>query len=147
MRVLPSGGEGVVLGFAVCTAVDRVEGGSRERFEWRGIVVAVGSGEWEWEGFRLVRMIVLPDGKGEAEEEVALLKWPVTGRGERTRAFELELKGSALDGVMGERAKLVILITAVSIYMMRSVGQVTRTSVGAAEVLHADQGDVKMGEW
>jgi len=69
------------------------------------------------------------DGDGEEEEEeteteeLVMLKWPATRQNEKSRGFELELKGSARSGVLGGRFTLMVVMTALKIYLLRGAGK------------------------
>lgn len=129
------GGEGVAFQFSVVPGPDP---GRREAFEWRKVKKP--------SGYQLVRLS--PPGIGDAgpssgggeqeHEAVAVLTWP-TGLGYLTKAFTLELQGSALCGALGERATLMIVITALRILNMRTAGQTTKSFVSAAEVAHGKE--------
>jgi len=95
----------------------------------------------EWErrgevagGYELLRLAP----PGTEDEVVAVLRWP--GGWERlTKDFMLELKGSALTGGLGERAVLMIVITASRIFWLRQDRQTGKGYVAIADKTHGKE--------
>ncbi|KAI9375082.1 hypothetical protein BJX61DRAFT_540108 [Aspergillus egyptiacus] len=95
----------------------------REEFAWRK--VKGGEAEAKRNGFRLVRLGSPQTGKDEGET-VALLGWVVAWP--LTHAFTLDI----VDGqssVLGERWRLMVIVTAIRLYTLHVKGRTKRTVV------------------
>lgn len=112
------------VGFQLSLAVGG--GGQRDEFEWRK-----GGGGRTDSGYTLLRLA--PPG-GE-DEVLATLTWP-RGVGWITKAFTLELKGSARDGSLGDRAVLMIVATTMRIFNLGLSGQAGKGYLSMADKTH-----------
>lgn len=104
-------------------------GGQRDEFEWRK-----GGGGRTDSGYTLLRLA--PPG-GE-HEVLASLVWP-RGLEWITKAFTLELKGSARDSGMGDRVVLMIVATAMRIFNLRLLGQAGKGYLSMADKTHGKE--------
>lgn len=126
--------DGSGIGFAISLIVVGPEPERKPRHE-----------EFLWrknkDGYELMRLLLPTPGeennyRRETSETVAMLKWPNSMLGSFTKAFSLELKGSALSGALGERCVLMIVVTACRILMLRQVGKTTEAYVTVGDKTH-----------
>lgn len=113
------------VGFQLSLAVGG-DARHRDEFEWRK-----GGGGRTDSGYTLLRLA--PPG-GE-HEVLATLTWP-RGLEWLTKGFTLELKGSARDGSLGDRAVLMIVATAMRIFNLRLSGQAGKGYLSMADKTH-----------
>jgi len=146
------GGKGVV-GYKFRIEVGGVGSPVREEFEWRAFK---GKSDVEYPegGFRLLRSVAggsggsgqvatpsVGDMKGEGSasgaeegthhETVAVLEW--AKKLAMKHGFKLELKGSGASGELGERWRLMVVVTALRIWNLRVSGRATKTGVKIGE--------------
>lgn len=120
MRVAKDAQNGVVFHFAMNTGDDD---GESEECEWRKV-----DGPAAEKGFRLVRRA--SSGSGADGETIAVVKW-ATAWPRMTPAFSLELAGSAKSGALGGRRTLLVVVTAVRLYVLRVQGKTGRMAARA----------------
>ncbi|KAK0743878.1 hypothetical protein B0T18DRAFT_416075 [Schizothecium vesticola] len=119
------------VGFQLSLAVGGPDARDRDEFEWR-------KGTWEGatpgrtdSGYTLLRLAP----SGREHEVIATLKWP-RGLEWLTKAFTLELKGSAHNGSLGDRGVLMIVATAMRIFNLRLAGQAGKGYLSIADKTH-----------
>lgn len=117
------------VGFQLSLAVGG-DARHRDEFEWRK-----GGGGRTDSGYTLLRL-ALPGGEHEV---LATLTWP-RGLEWLTKGFALELKGSARDGSLGDRAVLMIVATAMRIFNLRLSGQAGKGYLSMADKTHRKEG-------
>ncbi|KAK1755497.1 hypothetical protein QBC47DRAFT_300390 [Echria macrotheca] len=142
MRHLAGGGGEAQGGVTFRWAVEVGRGRrNREVFEWRKKKIG-------GKGFELVRVRARPgvgssvveNGEGFSNgdgEVVAVLSWPSGVVDTVKKAFMLEFKGTGLDGFLGDRWALMVIVTAARIWCLRWRGKTTKGYVALAETVHA----------
>ena len=118
----------------------------REHFEWRKF--DKGDEDSKAGGFRLLWLSagrssdvgdhcdgnISPSAANEAEL-VALLSWS-KGLASLKHAFTLKLLGSGLSDTLGERWKLMVVVTALRLWYLKANGRTTKAVVAIGEKIH-----------
>ena len=125
----------VVFGFSIEVGEEKAQ---REKFEWRKVKKDTGDGVQAGD-FQLMRISRLKDTDStqlETEKEVlACVCWPKLFT-TMTRVFTLHYIGAKMCDELGERWKLMVLMTAARLWHLKANGRTSRGVIAAGEKLH-----------
>ena len=145
MRSVVGKGHGVAFRFAVEVSEEKMK---REEFEWRKMTGKQDSGEGGLTGswYTLLRLApgcpVASSSKAPppplADEDCDIVAELVFGSNMLAKhIFRLELKGAGLEGELGERWTLMVVMTSLGLWYLRQLGKTHKSTVGAAQKMHS----------